>query len=150
MANSFVFKEPVFNYSAGFPFLWDEVKIPVKYGCDAILARETLAAIADELTAAWISDAKGGWDQMVRDFRLEDARLAPLVTLVLNDNWMEFTVRYVTHYHRRRATKDALFHRILLAFDANPAKLAFASATVHLVEAPRIRVDLHPASEPRV
>ena len=24
VANSFIFKEPVFNYSADFPFLWDE------------------------------------------------------------------------------------------------------------------------------
>jgi small-conductance mechanosensitive channel len=32
VANSFVFKEPVFNYSADFPFLWDEINLPVKYG----------------------------------------------------------------------------------------------------------------------
>jgi small-conductance mechanosensitive channel len=37
IANSFVFKEPVFNYSGDFPFLWDEVKIPVKYGSDRAL-----------------------------------------------------------------------------------------------------------------
>lgn len=30
VANSFVFKEPVFNYSGEFPFLWDEITIPVK------------------------------------------------------------------------------------------------------------------------
>lgn len=29
IANSFVFKEPVFNYSGDFPFLWDEVIVPV-------------------------------------------------------------------------------------------------------------------------
>ncbi len=34
IANSFVFKEPVFNYSGEFPFLWDEITVPVKYGCD--------------------------------------------------------------------------------------------------------------------
>ena len=28
VANSFVFKEPVFNYSGEFPFLWDEITIP--------------------------------------------------------------------------------------------------------------------------
>ena len=32
IANSFIFKEPVFNYSADFPFLWDEIKLPVRYG----------------------------------------------------------------------------------------------------------------------
>ena len=34
IANSFVFKEPVFNYSSDFPFLWDEIKIPIQYGSD--------------------------------------------------------------------------------------------------------------------
>jgi small-conductance mechanosensitive channel len=29
VASSFVFKEPVFNYSYDFPFLWDEIKIPI-------------------------------------------------------------------------------------------------------------------------
>ena len=40
IANSFVFKEPVFNYSGDFPFLWDEIKIPVQYGSNYDLAKE--------------------------------------------------------------------------------------------------------------
>jgi small-conductance mechanosensitive channel len=39
VANSFIFKEPVFNYSGEFPFLWDEIKVPIKYGSDYHLAR---------------------------------------------------------------------------------------------------------------
>jgi len=42
IANSFVFKEPVYNYSADFPFVWDEIVLPIKYGCDHRLAREIL------------------------------------------------------------------------------------------------------------
>ena len=30
IANGFVFKESVFNYSADFPFLWDEIRVSVK------------------------------------------------------------------------------------------------------------------------
>jgi len=39
IANSFVFKEPVFNYSGDFPFLWDKIMIPIKYGSDYREAR---------------------------------------------------------------------------------------------------------------
>jgi len=49
IANSFVFKEPVFNYSGDFPFLWDEIKIPVKYGSDHKLAREILERVAADV-----------------------------------------------------------------------------------------------------
>ncbi len=48
VANSFVFKEPVFNYSGDFPFLWDEINVPVKYGSDYKLARKIMQRIADE------------------------------------------------------------------------------------------------------
>ncbi len=34
VANSLVFKDPVFNYSADFPFLRGEITVPVKYGSD--------------------------------------------------------------------------------------------------------------------
>ncbi len=40
IANSFVFKEPVFNYSGDFPFLWDEIKIPVQFGSNYDKARK--------------------------------------------------------------------------------------------------------------
>ena len=48
VANSFVFKEPVFNYSGEFPFLWDEITIPVRYESDYAEARRIL----DEIAAA--------------------------------------------------------------------------------------------------
>ena len=34
-----VFKEPVLNCSADFPFLWDEITVPIKYGSDQNMAR---------------------------------------------------------------------------------------------------------------
>src|SRR5690625_1072365 len=42
IANSFVFKEPVFNYSGDFPFLWDEIKIPIQYGSNYEMVNEIL------------------------------------------------------------------------------------------------------------
>ncbi|MDH5540763.1 MAG: mechanosensitive ion channel family protein, partial [Rhizobacter sp.] len=48
VANSFVFKEPVFNYSGEFPFLWDEIMLPVKYGSDYRQARALLTRVAQE------------------------------------------------------------------------------------------------------
>lgn len=44
IANSFVFKEPVFNYSGDFPFLWDEIKIPIQYGSNYDKTKEILCS----------------------------------------------------------------------------------------------------------
>ncbi|MEQ1761467.1 MAG: mechanosensitive ion channel domain-containing protein, partial [Vicinamibacterales bacterium] len=53
IANSFVFKEPVFNYSGDFPFLWDEITLPIRYGSDWALARNTLQGIVDEVLTTY-------------------------------------------------------------------------------------------------
>ncbi len=49
IANSFVFKEPVFNYSGEFPFLWDEIKIPIKYNSNYDKARRILEEVGKEV-----------------------------------------------------------------------------------------------------
>jgi len=140
VANSFVFKEPVFNYSGDFPFLWDEITIPVKYGSDRARARAIISEAADAVVGDFAASAKQAWTQMVREYRIEDAGLEPMVHLVANDNWIEYTLRYTVNYKRRRATKDALFTRILDSIDASGGTVALASATFHLVEWPPLDI----------
>ena len=142
VANSFVFKEPVFNYSGDFPFLWDEITVPIKYGCDHRLAREILERTAREVVGDYAASAKSSWERLVERFLIEDARVDPMITLVANDNWMEFTLRYVVDFKRRRATKDQLFTRILDEIDKTDGRLALASATFHIVETPVLDVKL--------
>ncbi|HRH00722.1 MAG TPA: mechanosensitive ion channel [Polyangiaceae bacterium] len=142
VANSFVFKEPVFNYSGDFPYLWDEITVPVKFGSDYARARAMLEGIVAEVAGPHLKDAKARWDNTVRTYRVEDARIDPLVTVVVNDNWVEYTVRYVTPFRARRVTKDALFERLLQQVDASEGKVMLASATFHLVEAPTFNVRL--------
>jgi small-conductance mechanosensitive channel len=142
IANSFVFKEPVFNYSGEFPFLWDEITVPIKYGTDWRLARKLLEESVVEIVGEYTAGAKRAWKTITEKFLVEDARVEPMVSMVANDNWIEFTVRYVTDFKRRRATKDRLFARILDEIEKTEGKVAIASMTVHLVETPVFDVRL--------
>jgi len=142
IANSFVFKEPVFNYSGDFPFLWDEITIPIKYGSDHKFARELLEKISNDLLNDYASKAKSAWKELVEKFLIEDASVRPMITMIANDNWIEFTIRYVVDYKARRTTKDKLFNRILNEVELHKEKVALASATFHLVETPTIDVRL--------
>ena len=142
IANSFVFKEPVFNYSADFPFLWDEITVPVKYGCNHTLARQLLQQAVQEVIGEYVPQAQGKWEQMVNKYLIEDAQVEPMVTLIANDNWMEFTVRYVVDYKLRRLKKDQLFTRILDDIQTTNGQIELASATFELVQAPAIKVQL--------
>ncbi len=142
IANSFVFKEPVFNYSGDFPFLWDEIIVPVKYGSDHRMAREILHRVAGEVVGEYSLAAATAWKDMVSKYMIENASVEPMVTLVANDNWIEFTLRYVIDYKKRRLTKDHLFTRILDEFDKTEDRVQIASMTVHIVETPVFDVRL--------
>jgi small-conductance mechanosensitive channel len=142
LVNSFVFNEPVFNYSRDFPFLWDEITVPIKYGSDIKLARTILERVVVEVAGGHVAHATEAWQGMIKRYRLEHESVEPLVTLLANDNWIEFTVRYVVDYKRRRITKDKLFTRILEEFEKTAGSISIASTTLQIVETPVFDVRL--------
>lgn len=144
IANSFVFKEPVFNYSSDFPFLWDEIKIPIQYGSNYDKTKEILEKVGIEIAGDLTRQSKEKWTSMQSKYRLEDAQTEPMVSLIANDNWVEYTLRYVVSYKKRRATKTVLFTNILKQIEATNGEIKFASATFHLVEAPEIKIKMQP------
>lgn len=145
LANSFVFKEPVFNYSAEFPFVWDELTIPVRHGSDRALTRTMLEEVAQEITGDYARRIESTWQGLTRDFVIEPARVEPMVTMVFDENWMSFTVRYVVEHRKRRTTKDALFERIYERIDGSGGRVGIASAAqeITLMRPSTVDVSLH-------
>lgn len=142
IANSFVFKEPVFNYSGDFPFLWDEIKIPIQYGSNYEMAKEIFEQVGKDIAGVLSEKSKEKWMTLQDKYRLEDAQTEPMVSLIANDNWVEFTLRYIVNYKKRRVTKTELFTQILKRVDATNGLIKFASATFQLVEAPEFKVKI--------
>lgn len=142
IANSYVFKEPVFNYSGNFPFLWDEIKIPIQYGSNYDKATEILLKTGKEVVGNLTEKSKEQWNTLQRKYRLEDAQKEPMVSIIANDNWVEFTLRYVVGYKKRRITQNDLFLKILKEIEATNGEIKFASATFQLVQTPDFNVTI--------
>ena len=124
-----------------FPFLWDEITLPVKYGSDWKLAREMLRGIVNEVLVDYAQNVKASWLNMVHQYRVEEANVEPMITLRATDNWIEFTVRYVVDYRKRRWMKDHLFTRILEEVDKSENRIRLASTTFEMV--PGSALDVH-------
>lgn len=142
IANSFVFKEPVFNYSTDFPFLWDEIKIPVKFSSDYSMAKTIIEDVAGDVIGDYCQQAQEHWKKMVRKYMIENASTDTMVTMVATDNWIEFTVRYVVDYQRRRTTKNQLFTSILTALNEVKDEIQLASATMDISAIPPIHISI--------
>lgn len=136
IANSHVFKQPVFNLSGRFPFLWDEIRIPVAFGSDQPLARQLFFTVTTNVVGEITSDSLSQWHSLQKRYYLEDAQTSPMVTMAITDNWVEYTIRYVVSYRRRRQVQDLLHQKILEAVDNTNGRVHFGSTTVHLVDTP--------------
>ncbi len=144
IANSFVFKEPVVNYSGDFPFLWDEITVPVRHGSDRATAEKILESVAIEVAGDYAAEVQETWEAMTRNYVIENARLQPMVTMVMDENWITYTVRYVVDFKRRRGTKSELFTRILGEFDKTGGTVGIASAAqeITLMRPSAVAVDV--------
>lgn len=140
VANSFVFKEPVFNYSGEFPFLWDEIMLPVKYGSDYHAARELIARVAEEVVGEFAQGAEQAWEPMTHRYLIEKASVKPMVTMAANQNWIEFTLRFVVDYKARRSTKDRLFTRLLEEIDKSEGRIGIAASTLNIEKVPPLEL----------
>jgi len=90
------------------------------------------------------------WTSLQSKYRLEDARTEPMVSLIANDNWVEFTLRYVVGFKKRRITQTELFTQILKKVEATNGKIKFASATFQLVEMPALNVKMTTDTDKKV
>jgi small-conductance mechanosensitive channel len=142
VANSLVFREPVFNYSVDFPFVWDEIVIPVKYGSDYHLARDIFSRTLTEVVGDYTEYAKQVWKEIVKKFFIEETMIEPVITLAFTDNWVELTGRFITDYRTRRDTRDKIFSRLLEEIDRTEGRVGIATASFELVNPPPLEVQL--------
>lgn len=136
VANSFIFKEPVFNYSGDFPFLWDEIKVPLKHNADVAFAKDSFQSILEKELGDYAVSSKESWEQLTKEMYVENAQIDPMVTMAFDENWITFTLRYVVDFKKRRKTKNNLFTEILNVAAANSSKMSIASAAFEITAFP--------------
>ncbi|MBI4465301.1 MAG: hypothetical protein HY647_11410 [Acidobacteria bacterium] len=103
---------------------------------------QIIQKVAEVTVGDYAKGATVAWQQMVSKYMIENARVEPIVTMIANENWIEFTLRYVVDYKLRRATKDQLFTRILEEVDKTADRVGIAAATLNIEKLAPLEVRL--------
>ncbi|MDX1314230.1 MAG: mechanosensitive ion channel [Eudoraea sp.] len=141
LSNAFVFKGAVYNYSRDFPFIWDEFNIPVRYGSDVELAKQIVIDIAQDTLSDYVEQSIAKWKNVVDKYYIENAEVAPTLAINLTDNWINFNLRYIVDYKKRRGTKHLLNERIGKAVLDTEGKVELASTTLEIIRIPTIETE---------
>src|SRR5262245_1706171 len=134
--NNAVLKGPVFNYSQGFRFVWDEIKVRLTSASDHEQAREMLLRVAKETVTDYLAEARASWERIAENYRIENPVLEPTVTLQLKDGPLEFSLSYIVDYTRRTIVKDQLFTKIVDEVANSNGRLEWASSSTTVVLQP--------------
>lgn len=142
LSNAFVFKGPVYNYSQDFPFIWDEFNLPIRYGSDVELAKSIIIKVAVDTLAEYVSNSVSKWKGVVDRYYIEDAEVDPTLAITLTDNWIQFNLRYIVDYKKRRFTMHLLNDRIKAEVEKTGGKVVLASSTIELIKIPEIKINM--------
>lgn len=138
VSNIKIFDEPVYNYTRDFPYIWEEVALPVAYKDDWKRAEQILLDAARRHSLKTAELGRAALDELQRRFATAPADVEPRVYWRLTDNWLELSVRFLCADHGVRDVKDAMSRDILRDLDA--AGIEIASATFQIVGLPTLRV----------
>jgi small-conductance mechanosensitive channel len=136
VTNSKIFAEPVFNYTRDFPFIWEEMAIPITYQADRARTEAILLEAARLHATDPNSMAQDAKQNLQERFGVEPIDLVPRVYYRITDNWLELTVRFIVGTHQIRGAKDAMSRHIITELDR--AGIGIASATYDIVGLPPI------------
>jgi small-conductance mechanosensitive channel len=144
VSNAKVFDEPVFNYTREFPYIWEEMSVPVAYKDDRAVVERILLDAAAQHTVKITELGEAGLKELEDRYAMKRSNMNPKVYYRMTDNWVELTVRFLAEDHGVRDLKDAMTRDILAAMDA--AGIGVASATFEVVGLPSLRVERTSAS----
>lgn len=138
VTNDKIFDTPVYNYTSKFPYIWEEMRLPIPYTAQRAAAERIILDAAGRYTERMQDLSEEALADLERRYMIKRADLAPRVYFRLTDNWCEMTVRFIVDAHKVREVKDKMSRDIIDGLDAS--KIGIASGTYEVVGMPELKV----------
>jgi small-conductance mechanosensitive channel len=116
LPNGKIFTEPLANYTAGFPFLWNEMPVLLTFESDWRKAKALLQEVATAETLGVSQEAERTLKRSSKRFLIHYTTFTPTVYTSVRDSGVLLTMRYLCHPRQRRGTAQAIWERVLDGF----------------------------------
>lgn len=126
--NGQVFNQPVFNYTQGIPYIWEEIVVSITFESNWRKAKEILKEIATRHGPKLSQPEEADLLRRPGRFAIQYSTLQPTVYTSVGENGVILTIRCVVPPRQRRAIAEAMWEDILTAFDEHD-DIAFAYMT---------------------
>lgn len=123
--NSYIFKEPLKNYTKVFKYIWNEMTVSIELDSDIEKTKEILYDILNnnEVLKEIPKKAENAVDEEVFEYRIYYNYLEPIIYTKIVGNHIELNLRYLVHPKKARDVEEEINERILEEYRKGNIKL---------------------------
>ncbi|HET6618051.1 MAG TPA: mechanosensitive ion channel family protein [Gemmatimonadota bacterium] len=130
-----ILTDPVFHFTAGSPFVWDEIEFTVTFESDWERARQIVQEVGNEIFEPHRHEVEAGFRQLESDYAFRYGVTTPIVYTSVAESGIRLRLRYLTHVRRRRDNRDVISRRVLRRFAAEAnVELAYPTSRTYRTE----------------
>lgn len=139
-----ILTDPVFHFTTGSPYVWDEIDFTVTFESDWEKARGIVEKVGNEVFQPHQEEIERGFRRLESDYAFRYGVTTPIVYTSIGASGINLRLRYLTHVRQRRGNRDAISRRILEGFRAEPnVEFAYPTSRVY-----RTEIDVQRFSDP--
>lgn len=116
--NHKIFDQDVFNYTADFEFIWNEIEVFITFESDWRKAKQIIEEVAQQLMQDFTRTAQNEVRKASQSYLIHFQHLTPYVYTEVEDKGVKLTLRHLANPRRRRSLTQAVWERILDRFGA--------------------------------
>ena len=118
LPNGKVFLEPQANYSTGFEYIWNEIKVLITFESNWTKTKSILEEIINKHSKDVDIKAKKEILKASKNYMIYYKNLTPIVYTSVKESGVQLTIRYLCNPRRRRGSENEIWENILVEFDA--------------------------------
>jgi small-conductance mechanosensitive channel len=130
--NSVAFTKNIFNYTLGFPFIWNEINVTITFESNWQKAKDILLKHGTAESEKMHDKVSRLIKKMVRSYPIYFRHLTPIVYTKITESGVTLELRYLTNVRERRGTETKISEAILRDFNKQP-DVDFAYPTKRIV-----------------
>lgn len=137
-----VLTEPVYLFTAGTPYVWDEMDFLVTFESDWERAQEIIEQVGRDVTAPYQAEVDSGFRRLGERYAFRQGVTTPIVYASINSSagGVNLKLRYLTHVRQRRNRRDEISRKVLqLLRETSGIELAYPTSRVYRTDVDMIR-----------
>lgn len=117
--NYFILTYPLVNYTKGFEYIWNEIKVLLTFESDWKYAKTLLEGIINDKEFHEVTEVDSQIKNAAKRYRIHYKTLTPIVYTDVKESGVQLTLRYLCAPKQKRTTVNIIWEEVLQMIDTN-------------------------------